>query len=52
MIPPSLVIGDNSGVGVNAIISGPTTIGSNVMIGPECIIYTRNHRNDSRYTYV
>lgn len=36
-------IGDNSGIGIDASISGPCYIGKNVMMGPECIIYTRNH---------
>lgn len=36
-------IGDNSGVGINANLHGPVAIGNNVMMGPECIIYTRNH---------
>lgn len=36
-------IGDNSGIGVNATIVGKTIIGNNVLMGPWCIIYTRNH---------
>lgn len=36
-------LGDNSGIGINATIHGKTKIGKNVMMGPECIIYTRNH---------
>ncbi len=36
-------IGDNSGVGINARIQGPLTIGKNVMMGPDVLIYTRNH---------
>lgn len=36
-------IGDNSGIGINARISGPIEIGNNVMMGPDVIIYTRNH---------
>lgn len=38
-----LKIGDYSGVGVNAMIQGDCTIGNNVMMGPECMIYTINH---------
>ena len=38
-----LTIGDNSGVGVNCEIYGPVTIGKNVMMGPEVIIYTHDH---------
>lgn len=36
-------IGDNSGIGINARIHGEVSIGNNVMMGPECIIYTSNH---------
>lgn len=36
-------LGDNSGIGINAIISSFVTIGNDVMMGPECLIYTTNH---------
>lgn len=36
-------LGDNSGIGVNATISGFVTIGNDVMMGPECMIFTANH---------
>ena len=36
-------LGDNSGIGVNALISSYVTIGNDVMMGPECIILTSNH---------
>lgn len=36
-------LGDNSGIGVNATISAYVTIGNDVMMGPECNIYTQNH---------
>ena len=39
-------IGNNSGIGVRASISGPCYIGNDVMMGPDCVIYTRNHRYD------
>lgn len=39
-------LGDNSGIGVNAIISGFVTIGNDVMMGPECMIFTANHNMD------
>ena len=32
-------LGNNSGIGINASISGTVTIGDNVMMGPECTIY-------------
>ncbi len=37
-------LGDNSGIGIRASIQGNTYIGNNVMMGPDCIIYTRNHK--------
>lgn len=39
-------IGDNSGLGVNSRVSGPLKIGNDVMIGPDVMIFTQNHRND------
>jgi maltose O-acetyltransferase len=39
-------IGDNSGIGRNANIRGKTIIGENVMMGPDCVIYTLNHKYD------
>lgn len=38
-----LVVGDNSSVGVDSTVLGPVTIGRDVMMGPECVIITRNH---------
>ena len=40
-------LGDNSGIGAYSKIQGNTHIGDNVMMGPECIIYTRNHEFSS-----
>lgn len=42
-IPFDLCIGDNSGIGMRSVVSSGTTIGKDVMMGPDCIIYTRNH---------
>ncbi len=39
-------LGNNSGIGINASIGGTTYIGDDVMMGPDCIIYTRNHKFD------
>lgn len=39
----ALKIGDNSGIGEHSEIYGDVTIGNNVMMGTNCIIYTRNH---------
>jgi len=39
-------IGDNSGLGLNCRVTGPLKIGNDVMIGPDVMIFTQNHRND------
>lgn len=39
-------LGDNSGIGVNAIISSYVTIGNDVMMGPYCMMFTTNHGID------
>ncbi|NDL66507.1 acyltransferase [Anaerotalea alkaliphila] len=36
-------LGDRSGIGQNARIQGPLHIGNDVMMGPDVLIYTRNH---------
>lgn len=36
-------IGNNSGMGTNAVIPDGTHIGDNVMMGPNCYIHVRNH---------
>lgn len=36
-------IGDNSGIGRYSVLHGPVHIGSDVMMGPNCTIYTQNH---------
>lgn len=36
-------LGDYSGIGKNSYISDYVKIGSHVMMGPDCLIYTRNH---------
>lgn len=38
-----IIIGDNSGLGVNCSVRGPLEIGSNVMMGPEVRIMTSKH---------
>jgi len=40
---PGLSIGDRSGVGINCELNGPITIGRDVMMGPEVVIYTSGH---------
>ena len=39
-------IGDNSGIGFKAKITGPCTIGNNVIMGPEIYVFTKNHKID------
>lgn len=41
-----VTLGDRPGIGINASIGEQTHIGSDVMMGPDCVIYTRNHRFD------
>lgn len=36
-------LGDHSGIGRDSVIQNGTTIGDNVMMGPQCYIYTMNH---------
>lgn len=41
-------IGDQSGIGFNAVIQGPVAVGKYVMMGPECIIYRAHAHGFSR----
>lgn len=43
---PGLSVGDNSGIGIRACINGPVSIGSDVMMGQDVIIYTTRHNDD------
>ena len=43
---PELEIGNNSGIGIDCEVYGPVTIGDNVMMGPEVVIYTSGHKYD------
>lgn len=40
---PGLILGDRSGIGIDCEIYGPVTIGRDVMMGPEVVIYTSGH---------
>lgn len=40
-------IGDNSAIGLNARITGPLSIGNDVMMGPGVSIYTQNHETEN-----
>lgn len=44
---PELQIGDNSGIGMNCRVSGRTYIGNDVMMGPDCIMYSYSHEHGS-----
>jgi maltose O-acetyltransferase len=39
-----ITIGDNSGIGLDAFVSGPVTIGANVIMGPRCTFLSINRR--------
>lgn len=39
-------LGTNGNLGINCRVHGALTMGDNVMMGPDCIIYTRNHAFD------
>lgn len=39
-------LGDRSGIGIDAYIPGRCIIGNDVMMGPQCFIYSWNHRSD------
>ena len=43
---PELIIGDNSGLGVNCEVYGPVTIGNGVLMGPDVMILTGGHAFD------
>ena len=42
---PKLRIGNNSGIGINCEMNGPVTIGDDVMMGPEVVVYTTRHED-------
>ncbi len=42
----SIRIGDHSGLGINSRMFGPVTLGRHVMMGPDVIVLTFNHRCD------
>ena len=43
---PGLSLGDFSGIGIDCEVHGEVSIGKNVMMGPEVVIYTTGHRFD------
>lgn len=44
--PSCVELGDHSGIGVRALISGKVIIGKDVMMGPDVCIYAQNHAFD------
>ena len=48
LIGYNIEIGDNSGIGINARLSttGGIIIGKNVMMGPDVVIMTQEHKHD------
>lgn len=49
---PELKIGHDSGIGVNAELYGPIEIGTSVLMGPEVVVYTRNHKHEAGSTFM
>lgn len=41
-----VILKDFSGVGINCLVSKGTTIHEHAMMGPDCLIYTSNHKFD------
>ncbi len=42
-ISSKLSIGDNSGIGIDCVCGGELIVGNDVMMGPECVIFSRHH---------
>lgn len=42
-------IGDNSALGIDSRVSGPLSIGNDVMMGPNVSIFTQNHETENIY---
>lgn len=45
---PNVCVGNRSSIGINSELDGPVWIGNDVMMGPEVVVYTRNHCHDNR----
>ena len=43
---PDTVLGDGSGIGANCEICRGLVVGKNVMMEPECLFYSNNHKFD------
>jgi len=44
---PDISIGNNSGIGIRCELYGPISIGDNVLMAPEVVIYTVNHKHNN-----
>lgn len=45
-------LGDYSGIGIDCKLDGKVIIGNHVMMGPECLVYTRNHSFNDINTFM
>ena len=41
------ILGDNSDIGYKCEVHGPVIIGNDVLMGPEVVVYTVNHKTES-----
>lgn len=46
LFSPDVSLKDNSGIGIDCEQYGPISLGSDVMMGPEVVIYTSGHAHD------
>lgn len=46
LFSPDVSLKDNSGIGIDCELYGPISLGSDVMMGPEVVIYTSGHAHD------
>lgn len=46
-IGKNVSLGNRTSIGVRCLVQAETRIGDNVMMGPECLIYTVNHKFDT-----
>lgn len=44
---PELVVGNHLGIGIDCELYGPVSIGDYVMMGPEVVFYTQNHKHEA-----
>lgn len=46
LFSPDVSLKDNSDIGIDCELYGPISLGSDVMMGPEVVIYTSGHAHD------